>query len=88
LALAKLWEHRLKDPTRAEVHARATELAEGAREHLRRRARLTKKLERAAARAALPPPKKGRRRSKVDPEVGVRMAAVNLEVNEPPGIFG
>lgn len=62
LALAKLWEHRLRDPIRAELHARATRLAEGPEEHQRRTARLLKKIDRLKARAAAPPPKRRRRR--------------------------
>ena len=49
LALAKLWEHRLKDPERALYHAQATDLAEGRDFGERRRARLQKRIARRAA---------------------------------------
>ncbi len=46
LALAKLWEHRLKDPVRALYHAQATALAEGETSSDRRQSRLQKRIAR------------------------------------------
>ena len=46
LALAKLWEHRLKDLKRAFYHAQATELAEGQEGSERRQSRLRRRLAR------------------------------------------
>lgn len=84
LALAKLWEHRLKDPVRAELHARATEPAEGRDEHLRRSLRLAKKVERAAALRIAPAPKKPRRRrSPIGPEESGRLLVGRAEGAEP-----
>lgn len=75
LALAKLWEHRLKDPVRAELHARATEPVEGRDEHQRRSRRLAKKVERAAAQTTSASPKRVRRpRPPPGPEEGARLA--------------
>ena len=44
LALSKLFEHRLKDLSRALYHAESTALAEGDEAHQRRRARLQRRL--------------------------------------------
>ncbi|MEQ8273593.1 MAG: ribonuclease H-like domain-containing protein [Deltaproteobacteria bacterium] len=59
LALAKLWEHRFKRFDRALYHAQHTAPLESADEQTRRRARLDKRIARAAI-----APKKSRRRAR------------------------
>ena len=54
LALAKLWEHRLKDLQRALYHAQATDLAEGPEVSQRRQARLMRRLSRRASSVSAP----------------------------------
>lgn len=56
LALAKLLEHRLKDPTRALYHAEGTQQAEGKAAAERRRARLQRRLERQSHPCPKPQP--------------------------------
>ncbi len=61
LALTKLWEHRFKRFDRALYHAGHTAPLEGADEITRRRARLERRIERAATARAAPAKKKKRR---------------------------
>ena len=55
LRLAKLYEHRLRDPARARAHAAHTELAETPESHARRVARLDRRLARARQGQVVPP---------------------------------
>jgi uncharacterized protein len=67
LTLAKLYEHGLQDLRGAYRHARGTELAEGAETQGRRLGRLTRKLERQAAREAELEWRSARERARVSP---------------------
>ena len=55
LRLAKLYEHRLRDPVRARAHAAHAELAETSEAHARRLARLERRMARARQGQVVPP---------------------------------